>query len=205
MVSDNAPEFLSDELVSWFKRQGVQKMESSPYRPNANGLAERAVRTVKNAMKAFTSSIDQGLDFLATLQKVLFHYRCTASSRGKSPAQILFGTNLRVPVVSSFEMNERVGYRANTRDFVQPVTYIMNKGHNTAYVVKEESNGRQLVVASTGQLSPLPKHPSVSGQVADEADVVSDPESKETPEGTTELRRSSRQRKPPERYGSSFI
>ena len=49
-LSDNAPEFVSEELNEWLMRQGIKKLESPKYFPEANGLAEWAVRTVKTAL-----------------------------------------------------------------------------------------------------------------------------------------------------------
>lgn len=42
-VTDNAAEFTSDDLNSWFQTNGFGKMESPPYDPAANGTAERGV------------------------------------------------------------------------------------------------------------------------------------------------------------------
>ena len=40
LVSDNGPEFVSAEMLGWLKCQGVITMQSPPYHPRANGLAE---------------------------------------------------------------------------------------------------------------------------------------------------------------------
>ena len=56
LVSDNAPEFVLVELTEWLRRQGIRKIESPPYNPSSNGLAERGVRIVKDAMRTFDST-----------------------------------------------------------------------------------------------------------------------------------------------------
>ena len=63
-------------------------MESPSYHPRANGLAERAVRTVKYVLKTIRAT-QQGAQLLPILQKLLLHHRCMANSRGKSPAEIV--------------------------------------------------------------------------------------------------------------------
>eukprot|EP00731_Ephydatia_muelleri_P026909 Em0018g1009a len=64
-------------------------ISSAPYHPATNGLAERAVQTVKDALKKTSSDID------TRLSRFLFQYRLTPhSSTGQSPAKLLLG---RVP------------------------------------------------------------------------------------------------------------
>ena len=99
LVSDNGKEFTSRDLNLWLERQGVNKLESPPYFPQANGLAERAVRTVKSALSTWKESVYHK-DFNTFLQRILFHHRVSSFSRGKSPAEIVFGRQLRVPIVS---------------------------------------------------------------------------------------------------------
>ena len=80
LVSDNGKEFVSRDLNCWLKRQGVNKMESPPYFPRSNGLAERAVRTVKTALSSWKESVYHN-DFNAFLQRVLFHHSLFVLSR----------------------------------------------------------------------------------------------------------------------------
>ena len=52
MVSDNGPQFVSDEFERFLKANRIKYLRSSPYHPLSNGLAERFVQTFKRAMKA---------------------------------------------------------------------------------------------------------------------------------------------------------
>ena len=52
VVSDNGPQFTSSEFAMFLKNNGVKHIKSSPYHPSTNGLAERFVRTLKNAMRS---------------------------------------------------------------------------------------------------------------------------------------------------------
>ena len=52
IVSDNGPEFVSSDLKQWCESLGIKKMESLIYHPRANGIAERAVQSVKRAIQA---------------------------------------------------------------------------------------------------------------------------------------------------------
>ena len=50
LVSDNGPEYDCTEMKQFAEQYGFHHTTTSPYYPKANGLAERAVRTVKNLL-----------------------------------------------------------------------------------------------------------------------------------------------------------
>ena len=52
LVSDNGPQFVSEEFRSFLKRNGVKHIRCAPYHPSSNGAAERFVQTFKRAMQA---------------------------------------------------------------------------------------------------------------------------------------------------------
>ena len=56
LVSDNGPQFTSEEFTSFMKRNGIKHIRSAPYHPSTNGTAERFVQTFKKAMKASRKS-----------------------------------------------------------------------------------------------------------------------------------------------------
>ena len=56
LVSDNGPQFTSEEFASFMKRNGIKHIRSAPYHPSTNGTAERFVQTFKKAMKALRNS-----------------------------------------------------------------------------------------------------------------------------------------------------
>lgn len=51
LVSDNGPQFTSEEFRHFMKMNGVRHSMSSPYHPRTNGQAERFVQSFKQAMK----------------------------------------------------------------------------------------------------------------------------------------------------------
>ena len=51
IVSDNGPQFVSEEFENFCKNNGIRHAKSSVYHPRSNGEAERFVRTFKNALE----------------------------------------------------------------------------------------------------------------------------------------------------------
>ncbi|XP_065197172.1 uncharacterized protein K02A2.6-like [Sycon ciliatum] len=88
LVSDNGSVFTSDEFQRFCSANGIKHTRSSPYHPASNGLAERAVQTVKNALRKSVG----GSDLESCLYRFLFQYRLTPqSTTGQSPFQLMMG------------------------------------------------------------------------------------------------------------------
>ena len=88
MVSDNGPCFISKEFKDFLRKNGVMHITSAPYHPASNGMAERAVRIVKEGlwkMKVGTIST-KSLDYCSSIEWHLIKL---------SPAELLLGRCLR--------------------------------------------------------------------------------------------------------------
>ena len=93
VVSDNGPQFVSEEFKDFMRTNGIKHMRSAPYHPASNGAAERMVQTLKQALK---SSIQAGRPFELALSSVLLSYRVTPhSTTGVSPSSLFMGRELR--------------------------------------------------------------------------------------------------------------
>ena len=89
LVSDNGPQFVSEEFQAFVKCNGIKHITSAPYHPATNGLAERTVQTVKQALRSMKGSRKPVEEKLA---KFLIAYRNTPhSTTGESPAQLMLG------------------------------------------------------------------------------------------------------------------
>ena len=93
LVSDNGPQFTAVEFQHFLKGNGVKHIRCSPYHPSSNGLAERFVRTFKQAMKAGEGD---GLPLLHRLQNFLLSYRATPhATTNKSPSSLFLFRPIR--------------------------------------------------------------------------------------------------------------
>ena len=77
-------------------------MEPRIYHPGANGIAERAVQTVKRSIQAW--SPDLNVSFGAFLQRALKTHRNTSKTRRKTPVELLLGRKVRLPAVTDFDL-----------------------------------------------------------------------------------------------------
>ena len=123
VVSDNGSQFTSEEFASFMKSNNITHMKSSPYHSRTNGLAERAVRTFKDRIKAAGELCDTEIE----LQRFLFSYRNTPTkATGRSPAEAMFGRHLRTPVdllkpdvrahLSNAAAKEKLSHDAHTKE-----------------------------------------------------------------------------------------
>ena len=92
ICSDNGPQFSAESFAQFAKTYGFTHTTSSPKYPQANGEAERAVRTLKEVTK---KNEDLNLPLLTQ--------RTTPLSNDLSPSQLLMGRRLRtrLPAIAS--------------------------------------------------------------------------------------------------------
>ena len=88
MVTDNGPQFSSNEMKEFSDSYGFRHITTSPHYPQANGLAERTVKTVKNL-----------LEYSPDPYMALLSYRATPMPWcALSPAELLMGRRIRTDV-----------------------------------------------------------------------------------------------------------
>lgn len=87
MVSDNGTQFVGSEFTSLLAEFGVQHQRTPVYHPQANGLVERANRTLGGFLKA---AIKQGGDVRKRVMEMVGTYNSTPhATTGRSPAELL--------------------------------------------------------------------------------------------------------------------
>ncbi|CAM4642225.1 unnamed protein product [Lepidochelys kempii] len=88
LVSDNRQQLVSQEFENFMKANGIHHITSAPYHPSTNGLAERFVQIMEQALKSARGqhSIQKNLDTF------LLSYRNTPHAMTKaSPAFLMRG------------------------------------------------------------------------------------------------------------------
>ena len=73
LVTDNGPQFVSNMFQRFMKSNGIKHVLSAPYHPATNGLAERFVQTMKQALKA--SKKDGNVTLSQRMGRFLLSYR----------------------------------------------------------------------------------------------------------------------------------
>ncbi len=95
IVSDNGPQYLSQEFKDFSKRYNFVPVTSSPYHLKSNGLAEKYVQVVKRIFEK--AKLDRQDPLLGRLE-----YRSTPLDVGYSRTELLQGRLLRsvMPIYS---------------------------------------------------------------------------------------------------------
>ena len=127
VVSDNGPQYSSQEFTEFTKAHSFSHVTSSPHYPQSNGHVEHAVKTVK---KLLTDSGDHNLLVLA--------YRTTPLLWcGHLPAELLMGRTIRSdlpqpqekftpkwPYLADFRAQNQMFKQKQKRDFDHRHKYI---------------------------------------------------------------------------------
>ena len=98
IVSDNGPQFISQEFRRFLSSKGIKHVCSSPYFPRSNRKIERFRRYLKNNFQAVTL---EGRSWEEELPKILMSYRSIPHPMtGKTPASLLFHREIRTELPS---------------------------------------------------------------------------------------------------------
>ena len=115
LITDNGPQFSSYQFQCFTQEYQFNHRTSSPYHPQSNGMAEKAVQTVKRLM---TKAAHNGSD----LQLALLEYRNTPwSDTIGPPVQRLMGrrTKTLVPTTGSLLKPQTIDPSLVQKELVQ--------------------------------------------------------------------------------------
>ena len=141
LVSDNGPQFSSEEFAAFCKGNGVKHIRCAPYHPASNGIAERFVQILKRAMKAGAADTAQPLS--QRLANFLFAYRCTPhATTNEAPCQLFLSRKLRTRLDL---------LRPNYEEHVQKRHAQQKKDHDQHARSMELDEGKRVMVRNFGQ------------------------------------------------------
>ena len=93
IVSDNGPQFKSDEFKQFLSENGITHLTTAPYFPATNGQAERFVQTIK---KALTAAKGESESVQLKLFRFLLAYRNAPHALfNESPAMLFLKRRLK--------------------------------------------------------------------------------------------------------------
>ena len=117
MRSDGGPQYRS-ELDTFCSNNNIKHELSSAYNPKSNGLAEAAVKNVKQLLEKCTM---QG----ECIESALYSWRKLPREESESPVELLFGRNQRtaLPTLARHHQHINVEAAAKRKD----VTYERSK------------------------------------------------------------------------------
>ena len=93
VVTDNGPQFVSQEFANFMKLNGIKHIKTVPYHPASNGAVERLVQTFKKSMMC---KLQKGVTISQLLSSFLLSYRTTPHSTTKvTPAELFMNRNIR--------------------------------------------------------------------------------------------------------------
>ena len=96
LVSDNGPQFSSEEFRTFLQNNGICHKLIPPYHPSTNGAAERAVQTVKESLSKQVLDSKSSKSLLHRLANFLLIYRSTPHSvTGQTPSELFLKRQLR--------------------------------------------------------------------------------------------------------------
>lgn len=121
ITTDQGTQFESDLFRCLNKFLGINRLRTTAYHPQANGLLERWHRTCKTAIKCHATP-----RWMETLPLILLGLRTVISTNlDISPAELVYGTSLRLPY--HFFENSQPDILSDPHNFVEHLKRIMNE------------------------------------------------------------------------------
>ena len=130
LLSDRGANFLSDLVLEVCKLFDIQKLNTSGYHPQTNGLCERFNSTL---IQMLAKTVDRyGHDWDTHLPYVLYAYRISVQeSTRESPFFLLYGRDPMLPTLEALS-RERSPYMLDINDYKTELTTGLNSAWMTA-------------------------------------------------------------------------
>jgi hypothetical protein len=110
VLTDNGSEFKSS-FHDLLQQAFIDHRVTSPNHPQADGLAERAVQTVKRALQKHCASTANTADWDRQIHWIALGYRCSKqASTGLAPYEIMFGQAPIIPPAIKPRMDQPINF-----------------------------------------------------------------------------------------------
>ena len=129
ITCDQGPQFTGQWFKTMCARLGIQVAYSQAYRPQANGRAEAAGKSIKNLLRKFWVE-NPGTNWVEILPRLLYAYHNNINKSGLSPYQILFGrerTGPGLPLVPPRECEDATQFLARMENLDKKISTEMNE------------------------------------------------------------------------------
>ena len=112
VLTDQGRSFCSKFMNSVFEITKSQHVFSSPYHPSTNGLAERAIRTIREMMTHYINEAHNNWDLY--LNKLVFAYNTSTQATTKeTPFKMLYGRDAVLPIDLTYKIQNRFKFGDN--------------------------------------------------------------------------------------------
>ena len=146
LLTDQGTNFVSKLFKGTSRLLGVEKIQTTPYRPSANGRIERLHRTLVDSLTAYVNR--NGTDWDNWLPLVLAAYRSAVhSSTGYSPNLLTFGRELEIPFDFDYKPQTAGALEDDDENYVENVRKRLEEVFQTVQVTSskmEQSNMSRL-------------------------------------------------------------
>jgi hypothetical protein len=145
LITDRGTDFVNKQLKRWCIALGTDKKSTTPANPRADGLAENAVRTVKDMIVAFINTHQTNWDkYLPIIQ---YNYNTTVNdATGHDPYFLMFGrsANVQGELAESEKMEGDINdYASNFAETMNWIwKYNSERVVNNSYVMKAKQHPR---------------------------------------------------------------
>lgn len=141
LLSDRGTNFLSNPMSEVYFLMGIQKLNTTAYHPQTDGLVERFNCTLTNMLAKTVQS--NGKDWDQHLPYVLFAYRSSPqSSTGESPFFLLYGRDPKLPTEAALTLDP-ARFVTNTDDYKVDLIQRLSGAWDTARQHVKEAQRRQ--------------------------------------------------------------